>query len=111
MRKSATGTVAPAGTQAAAGKLTAGQHEVLIESVVGENDGLLDSDGNPAVSLRQMVRCVYPDGSAKNHQVANIADLLPQLVNQLRGRFGVVEVQIASAPAELKAGASVKVEV
>lgn len=108
---SGTGTVLAPGMAAPVASLPPGKTIITIESAVGENDGLLDKDGKPAVSENLMVRCVYPDGFAKSHQVAKPEDLAPRVTGILRGRYGVTgEIKIIKLPA-LKAGETIEVEI
>lgn len=40
----------------------------------------------------------YPGGFIKDHQVVEPLDLLPKIVNQLRGRYGVDAVKVLTNP-------------
>jgi hypothetical protein len=95
---------------------------VTIISAVGENDGLFVRGANgelvldngqpiPAPSEHTMVKCEYPDGFTKNHQVVDAADLVAKVMNVLRFRYGVDgEINVVTVP-ELTAGATVEVEI
>lgn len=103
--------------------LSAGEQTITIEHVSGENDGLFQQDdqGNlvldknkapiPAKSGRFMVKCVYPDGFAKNHQVTTPQDLAAQVLPVLRFRYGATECNITRLPDSLTAGSTLTVEV
>jgi hypothetical protein len=120
--KKGDGTVLAPGMADPVATLPEGAITVTIDAVVGENDGLFvrDENGNlvledgepvPAPSENFMVRCVYPDGFAKNHQVATPADLAPKVIGILRGRFGKAgEINVLSLPEELAVGQTLTLE-
>lgn len=87
------GLVLPQGEPVA--ELAEGAHTVTVEAIC--DDGL--------------IRCVYPDGFVKHHQAATVEELLGKVTSQLRGRYGVSDIQFTSAPKELTAGATITVEV
>ncbi len=87
------GLVLPQGVPVA--QLAAGPHTVTVEAIC--DDGL--------------IRCVYPDGFVKHHQAATVEDLLAKVTAQVRGRFGVAEVQFKCVPKSLAAGETITVEV
>jgi len=87
-----TGVVLPPGGPAAA--LPEGGYSVTIDG--------FDESG--------MVRCVYPGGFVKHHQVGTVAELAAKVTNQLRGRYGATDVSFATIPAGLTAGEAFTVE-
>ncbi len=108
MQTQSAGIVAPGNPVAS---LNAGSHTVTIISARGENDGLLDGEGNPAVSENQEIILEYPDGFRKTHQVANREDLLVRMTATLRGRYGVETVTFVTVPESLEAEQQITVEV
>lgn len=90
----------PAGSAVVA-KLDNGTIEVVVNKVepVGDNP----DDGFYA-------ECVYPGGFTKDHQVKTSEELAPKIVNMLRGRYGVVSVNITTLP-KLGAGITIEAEV
>lgn len=109
MKPQGIGTVLPEGTIPMRHGLTDGAAEVRIEAVDPENG--YDETGKPVPSDHMHARCVYPCGFVKDHQVKDVEDLLPKVVSQLRGRYGVQEVKITKAPKSLAAGGIIAVEV
>ena len=109
MKTSGTGTVLPPGMIAAKHGLTDGTAEVHIKALNPENG--YDDEGKPRPGEHVMAECVYPGGFSREHQVKAVEDLLPRVINQLRGRYGVTEVTITKAPKELKAGEIIVMEV
>jgi hypothetical protein len=83
--------------------LESGEHSILVIAVRGENDGLLDAEGNPAASEHQEVTCEYPGGFTKTHQVNTADELFVRITGILRGRFGVNEITFAT-PAVMPTG-------
>lgn len=57
------------------------------------------------------VRAVYPDGFVKHHRAETVEELAVKVTAQLRGRYGVTDVQFKSIPAVLAAGESFTAEV
>jgi hypothetical protein len=103
------GTVLPGSPVAS---LPAGKAVISIEAAPGENDGLFDQDGKPAVSENVMAKCVYPDGFVKNHQTSSVTDLFGKVATQLRNRYGVTgEIKVLKLPDEVKAGTTIEVEI
>lgn len=90
--------------------LKAGTYRVKILSVDPEN-GYYD-DGRPVPSTHQMVKCVYPDGYEKNHQVKDVNDLIPRIITNVKGRHGQeTDVAVSKITSTLKAGRVIEVEV
>ncbi|WP_020467880.1 hypothetical protein [Zavarzinella formosa] len=92
MNTTGTGAVLPQGSPI--DTLPEGGYEVTI-------DGLDDSG---------LLRCVYPNGFVKHHQVNTVEELAVRVTNQLRARYGANEIVFAHAPASLDAGQSFVVE-
>lgn len=57
------------------------------------------------------VHVQYPDGFVKEHQVLKIEDLIPKIVNTLRGRYGVEVVITKKIPAVIAQGESITMEI
>jgi hypothetical protein len=109
MPLSGSGTVLPGQSTAS---LPAGSVTITIEAAPGENDGLFDAQGNPAVSENVMARCVYPDGFIKNHQTNSPQDLFGKVVNMLRNRYGVTgDITMVSLPDAVTAGSKIEVNI
>ncbi len=90
--------------------LEPGKHAVKILSVDPENG--YDADGKPVPSENQMVKCEYPDGSVKNHQVNDVAALAQRAIGNVRGRHGLDHaVAVSKAPKSLKADTEIELEV
>lgn len=89
--------------------LTPGPCRVVIEAVHPENG--YAADGTPVPGEHDMVRCVYPGGFARSHQVKGVQDLLPKVVNQIRPRYGFAEAIVTAAPEALASGAAIELEV
>lgn len=83
------GLVLPQGAPVAS--LAEGEHTVTVEAIC--DDGL--------------IRCVYPDGFVKHHQAETVEDLLGKVTSQLRGRYGVLDVQFTGVPKKIAAGQSI----
>lgn len=49
----------------------------------------------------------YPDGQIRHHQVADIAALLSQISNQLKGRYNLQSFEFAQVPGDLAAGGTI----
>jgi hypothetical protein len=85
---------------------------VVIQSVTSENDGIMETvigkDGKskqlPALSQNFMVRCVYPDGSVKHHQVKDADELKVRINTNMRGKYGLAEVPFIATPERLAEG-------
>lgn len=91
---SGAGVVLPSGTPVAV--LPPGKHSVAIDG--------FDESG--------CVRCVYPDGFIKHHQVEAVDGLAARVVSQIRGRYGVTgEIIVTKLPEALAAGEIIEVEV
>lgn len=119
--KSGSGSVIPGTPQAS---LPAGDNTVNILVAKGENDGLFQYDtdglvkkdeaGNPiaAVSENLTVKCEYPDGLTKWHQVKDVAELVDRVTTQLRNYYGVEgDITVVTAPTELVDGATLKLNI
>lgn len=86
------GAVLPAGTIPAVDQLPK-KYEVLIDG--------FDESG--------LIRCIYPNKFVKHHQADTVEALATQIVAQLRGRYGVQEVNFTSAPKTITEGETFKV--
>lgn len=105
----ATGTVSP-GTPSAS--LAKGKYAIKIDTVMGENAGIVNEDGSPVVSENMMVSLTYPDGWVKEHQVKNMDALMERVTSQLRNRYGVTgDIKVVQQPEKLKPGQTIEVEV
>lgn len=98
--------------------------EILaVKSDGGRNEqteiDVLDSDGHPTgeketllpteFGERFYVTMNYPGDITKDHQVKDIEELLPKIVAQLRGHYGVDTVKFTKIPNSLEAGEAVNV--
>lgn len=90
----AKGLVLPPGAQSPVASLAAGEHTVTVEAIC--DDGL--------------IRCVYPDGFVKHHQAESMEDLLGKIVNNLRARYGVWDVQFTGIPKDIAAGQVITIQ-
>jgi hypothetical protein len=109
VRVSVNATVSPSNPPAEP-LLDAGQHSITITAIRGENDGLIDAEGNPAISEHQEVTCEYPDGFTKNHQVASQEDLYSRIATVLRNQYGIAEFTFSNT-ITLDVGQQIMIEV
>lgn len=102
----ASGAVLPPGSVPPVATLPPGKVTVTVESAPGENDGI-----EGATSENVVAKCVYPDGFTKNHQTNSPQDLAVKVLNTLRSRYGVAEVNVTKLPEQVVAGATIELEV
>lgn len=94
------------------------EKEVIVQDLDTGEPVIDPATGKPKTELmpptehgeRFYVRCEHPGEFFKTYQVKTTADLIPQLVNQLRGHYGVESVKTLKAP-DLAVGAVIVMEV
>lgn len=85
------GLVLPKGSIPPIGKLGDGENVVRLDGV--------DESGS--------LRCIYPDGFIKHHQVTEVAELLVRVMLTIQGRFGEGPVNFIYTPQSLDAGETI----
>ena len=94
MQPSGTGLVLEPGARAPETSLK-GRHNILIHSIA--DDGL--------------VRIQYVDGFVKHHQVESVDQLLPQITNVLRRKYGADNVSFTKLPKAIEPGEKIGVKI
>jgi len=75
---------------------------IQIVSVDPENG--YTEEGEPIPSENSTAKVTYPDGGTKNHQCADVADLLTKITNYLQNRYNIQSFEFEAMPDALTAG-------